>query len=109
MAKDTTLPGFLWLCSNRITNNRAVHRKPDAAQTDHAPELTTQVQSPCVLTAGEGQGAGMRIHGEVMQLQLAFCIDGEPMKKTSISSSIAKGSKVGKASHSRFMHDGGEV
>lgn len=51
----------------------------------------------------------MRIHGEVMQLQLAFCIDGEPMKKTSISSSIAKGSKVGKASHSRFMHDGGEV
>lgn len=33
------------------------------------------------LTAGELQRTGMRIHGEIMKLQLAFCIDGHPGQK----------------------------
>lgn len=64
-------------------NCRAVHWKPDPVQPGPAPELPTQMQIPCVLTAREGQGAGMSIHGEVVQLQLALCIDSEPMKETS--------------------------
>lgn len=31
-----------------------------------------------VLTAGEDQRAGVLVHGEVVQLQLALGIDGEP-------------------------------
>lgn len=53
--------------------------KPDAAQPDPAqPRDSNQVRRPWVLTAGESQGAGVRVHGEVVQLQLALCVDGEP-------------------------------
>ena len=31
-----------------------------------------------LLTAGEDQRAGVLVHGEVMQLQLALCVNGEP-------------------------------
>lgn len=34
-----------------------------------------------VLTAGEDQRAGVLVHGEVVQLQLALCINGEPAEE----------------------------
>lgn len=38
-----------------------------------------------VLTAGEDQRAGVLVHGEVVQLQLAFCIYGEPVGEPSVT------------------------
>lgn len=66
VAKDTTVTGFLWLCNNPVTDNAADRRKPDPGQPVPVPELPTQGQIPCILTAREGQGAGVRIHGEVV-------------------------------------------
>lgn len=75
---------FGCVINDTVTNNAADRRKPDPGQPVPAPELPTQGQTPSILTAREGQGAGVRIHGEVVQLQLALCIDGEPVKETSI-------------------------
>lgn len=31
-----------------------------------------------IVTAGEDERTGVFVHGEVMELQLAFCVDGHP-------------------------------
>lgn len=48
-----------------------------ARNSAHQTPLT-QHPTQVVLTTGESQRAGVLVHGEVVQLQLALCIDGEP-------------------------------
>jgi hypothetical protein len=42
-----------------------------------------------VLTAGEDQWAGVLVHGEVVQLQLAFGIDGQPVEEPHTTLGVA--------------------
>ncbi|MBZ3888785.1 Gamma-aminobutyric acid receptor subunit beta-3 [Sciurus carolinensis] len=81
VANTTTVISFLWLYSDTVTSRMSTCQKP-------APDWSLPAQhshSTRVLTAGEDQRAGMLIHGEVVQLQLAFCIDGEPVEEPSIT------------------------
>lgn len=56
--------------------------------TEDRHSFTQYLYPKLVLTAGENQWAGMLIHREVVQLQLALCIYGEPAGEPRITPEV---------------------
>lgn len=54
------------------------------------PSLTERSRPASVLTAGEDQRAGVRVHGEVVQLKPAFRVDGEPVGEPSVTRVVSQ-------------------
>lgn len=46
-----------------------------------------------IFTAGEDERTGVFVHGEIMELQLAFCVDGHPGERERNKDKDVQGSK----------------
>lgn len=57
---------------------------------DDRHSFTQHLYPKLVLTAGENQRAGVFIHGEVVQLQLAFCIYSEPAGEPRVTLEVSQ-------------------
>lgn len=80
------LPLFYVVCINSehvCKSSVILEGTPCTGTAMHEYLLNCELVCACVmllpkLTAGEDEGTGVFVHWEIMELQLAFCVDGHP-------------------------------